>query len=353
MSAASFSSPTRAVFALTLALCLSVAGLAPLAAAAAKGKARTPIMIEREGSFTVGGTVLRDPANAKSTVHCDHGFVDYQIPVHARKTALFLWHSSSAQVWQQRWDGGEGYQQIFLRRGFPIYIWDGPRVGRGNMTCETYTNDVRVGQDQQNFIAWRFGPVEGDWFPGVQFPKDNAQAYDQAQSARYFEFDIARNAHLEAQAAAKAIDKIGPSVLVTNSAGDWRAMLASLKTDNVKAIVAYEPAAFVFPEGEGPNEPEGGFGPTHIPLAEFMKLTRFPIQIVWGDFTEQTFWAKNVAITKQFIASVNAHGGHAELLMLPSVGLKGNTHIAFADLNNIQVADQLSLFLKTNKLDLH
>jgi hypothetical protein len=29
----------------------------------------------------------------------------------------------------------------------------------------------------------------------------------------------------------------------------------------------------------------------------------------------------------------------------------GNTHIAFADLNNVQVADQLSLFLKRNKLD--
>jgi hypothetical protein len=48
---------------------------------------------------------------------------------------------------------------------------------------------------------------------------------------------------------------------------------------------------------------------------------------------------------------VNAHGGHAEVLMLPSVGLKGNTHIAFADLNNVQVADQLSLFLQKNHLD--
>ena len=37
--------------------------------------------------------------------------------------------------------------------------------------------------------------------------------------------------------------------------------------------------------------------------------------------------------------------------MLPSAGLKGNTHIAFADLNNEQVADQLALFLKKNKLD--
>jgi hypothetical protein len=328
---------------------LIVACLVSAGFASAKGAAQGPIMIEREGSFTAGGTVISDPA--KGTLHCDHGFVDYQIPVHARKTALFLWHSSSVQVWQQRWDGGEGYQQIFLRRGFPVYMWDGPRVGRGNMSCESFTYNPVVGQDQRNIRAWRLGPAAGEWFPGVQFPKDDPAAMERAMDERYDEFDIARNAHLEAEAAAKAIDRIGPVVLVTNSAGGWRGMLAALESDNVKGIVAYETAAFVFPDGEGPQAPEGGFGPTHVPLAEFMRLTRIPIQLVWGDNTENTFWAKTVATSKQFVEVVNAHGGHAEVLMLPSAGLKGNTHIAFADLNNVQVADQLSLFLKKYKLD--
>ena len=334
--------------ALTLTFCLA-ACVAPTTVPSDAGEARGPLMIEREGSFTAGGTVSGDPA--KSSLHCDHGFVDYQIPVHARNTALFFWHSSSVQVWQQRWDGGEGYQQIFLRRRFPVYLWDGPRVGRGNMSCESYTYKPVIGQDQRNVIAWRFGPAQGEWFPGVQFPKDDHAAFDVAMSERYEEFDIAKNAHLEAQAAAKAIDRIGPVVAVTNSAGGWRAMLAALKSDNVKGIVAYEAAAFVFPEGEGPQQPEGGFGPTHVPLAQFMRLTRIPIQLVWGDNTAGTFWEKTVALSRQFADSVNAHGGRAEVLMLPSVGLEGNTHLAFADLNNIQVADQLSLFLRKNKLD--
>lgn len=348
--------------ALVLAMSLSfsaAAGLPPATAAGGKGKAPAPhakakgpgpIMIDREGSFTVGGTVIGD---AGKTLHCDHGFVDYQIPVKAKKTSLFLWHSSSVAVWQHTWSGGEGYQQIFLRRGYPVYMWDGPRVGRGNFACETYTYTPKPGQDQGNIVAWRLGPAEGAWFDGVQFPVKDAAAMDRAMSDRYDEFDIAKNAHLEGEAGAAAIDKIGPSVLVTNSAGDWRAMIAAMKSTsgNVKAIVAYEPAAFVFPDGEGPQGPEEGFGPTHVPLAQFMKLTKFPIQIVWGDFTEKTFWKTNVAISKQFVASVNAHGGHAEVLMLPSVGLKGNTHIAFADLDNVKVADQLSLFLKKNKLD--
>jgi hypothetical protein len=347
MSTAGFSAHGRGAVALTLALSFATTALPAIAA---DGTAQGPIMIAKEGSFTIGGRVIGDPA--KDTLHCDHGFVDYQIPVHARKTALFLWHSSSVQVWQQNWVGGEGYQQIFLRRGFPVYMWDGPRVGRGNMGCESYTYTPVIGQDQRNIIAWRFGPAAGQWFPGVQFPRDDPHAMDVAMSARYDEFDIAKNAHLEAEAAAKAIDKIGPSVLVTNSAGGWRGMLAALKSDNVKGIVAYETAAFVFPEGEGPQEPEGGFGPTHVPLAEFMRLTRIPIQLVWGDNTDKTFWVKNVELSKLFVKIVNAHGGHAEVLMLPSAGLKGNTHIAFADLNNVQVADQLSLFLKKHKLDL-
>jgi len=333
----------------TLALCLSAAACFAPAIAAASGKGKAPpIVIERQGSFTAGGTVIGD---STKSLHCDHGYVDYQIPVRARKTSLFLWHSSSTQVWQQRWDGGEGYQSILLRRGYPVYLWDGPRVGRGNMSCESRTYNPVVGQDQRNFIAWRFGPAPGEWFPGVQFPKDNAEAFDQAMAARYEEFDIAKNAHLEAEAAAKAIDRIGPSVLLTNSAGGWRAMLAALKSDNVKGIVAYETAAFVFPEGEGPQDPEGGFGPTHVSKDEFMRLTRIPIQLVWGDNTEKTTWVKQTTLGKQFVDIVNALGGHAETLMLSSAGLKGNTHIPFADLNNEQVADQLALFLKKNKLD--
>jgi hypothetical protein len=219
------------------------------------------------------------------------------------------------------------------------------------MSCETYQVTPRIGTDQTNFFGWRFGTEDGKWFPGVQFPIDNKEAFDQAMRARYEEFDIAKNAHLEAETAAVAIDRIGPSVLLTNSAGGWRAMLAALKSDNVKGIVAYETAAFVFPEGEGPQGAEGGFGPTHVPMAEFMRLTKIPIQLVWGDNTAQTFWNVNVKIARQFVDTVNAHGGKAELLMLPDAGLKGNTHIPFADLNNIAVADLLSAFLKKHKLD--
>jgi len=346
MAFASFSGSLRATAALTLALSLpTLVALAPVRAAS---DTAAPIAIERMGSFAAGGKTI---SSGENTLHCDQGHVEYLVPANARKTSIFLWHSSSAHVWQNRWDGGEGYQSKLLRRGYPTYIWDGPRVGRGTMSCEPTSYEPRMGQDQGNWVAWRFGPKSGEWFKGVQFPTDSKEAYDAAMDARYVEYDVAKNAHLEAEAAAKAIDKIGPVVALTNSAGGWRAMLAALKSDNVKGIVAYEPAAFVFPEGEGPQGEEGGFGPTHVPLEEFKRLTRIPIQIVWGDYTEQTYWKTNAELSRQFVAIVNKYGGHAEVLMLPSVGLVGNTHIPFADMNNEKVAEQLDLFLKKNKLD--
>jgi hypothetical protein len=109
--------------------------------------------------------------------------------------------------------------------------------------------------DQRNFAAWRFGLTYPNWHPGLQFPTADQEAWDQATRARYDEFDTPENALLQAEAGGQAIDKIGPVVAVTNSAGGWRALLSALKakSDHMKGIVAYETPGFVFPEGAGPE----------------------------------------------------------------------------------------------------
>ena len=308
-----------------------------------------PIVLARQGSFEAGGSAI---GAGPTVTSCDHGHVEYEIPVQARQVPLFLWHSSSVAVWQRRWDGGEGYQNLFLRRGFPVYLWDGPRVGRANYGCDSYTFTPKPGRDAQSFLAWRLGPAFMEFYAGVKFPVNNPEAWDQAVRARYDEFDTVFNAQLESDAAARALERIGPSVLVTNSAAGFRAMLTALKSDKVAGIVAYETPGFVFPEGEGPGPGNGPFGPVVVPRAEFDKLTRMPIQLVYGDNLDKApQWARAFAQAKKWVAIVNAHGGHAEVLHLPDRGLHGNTHIAFADLNNVAVADLLSEFLHRNGLD--
>ena len=329
----------------------AAAALAAMLAGPASSQTDTsPILIDRQGSFPVGGTVVGDPLVASQ--HCDHGSVEYQIPPNPRAVNLLMWHSASASAWQNRWDGGEGFQSIFVRRGFPVYLWDGPRVGRANWGCAETTYAPEPGRDQQNFAAWRLGVTYLEWFEGVQFPVDDPDAWIRATRARYQEFDTVANAQLESDAAAVLADQIGPTVALTNSAGGLRALLTALKSDNIKGIVAYENVGFVYPEGEGPDRAQGPFGPVQVPLEEFRKLTRIPLQMVWGDNLDKTNrYSDAVEQSKLFAELINKYGGNAEVLMLPEAGLVGNTHIPFADLNNVEVADLVSSFLEAHGLD--
>jgi hypothetical protein len=313
-------------------------------------RATEPILIQKQGSFAVGGTILGDPDTR--SLHCDHGYVDYEIPANPRRINLVMWHSAAATAWLNRWDGGEGYQSIFLRRGYPVYIWDGPHVGRANWGCTPHAYEPSVGQDQGNFVAWRFGDKYPNWFEGVQFPTRDREAWNQASRARYLEFDTVANARLQSDAAATLMDRIGPSVALTNSAGGMRALLTALKTSNLVGIVMYENVGYLYPEGEGPGVPETGFGPISVPLDEFKKLTRIPLQIVWGDNVDKSaLYSTRYKMSVLFADTINKYGGKAHVLRLPDAGLRGNTHIPFADMNNVAVADLLSKFLAENGLD--
>src|SRR5262245_29785657 len=308
------------------------------------------ITIQKQGSFAVGGKIVGDPI--EQSLHCDHGYVDYEIPVNPRRVNLVMWHSAAATAWLNRWDGGEGFQSIFLRRGYPVYIWDGPRVGRANWGCAQHTYDPGAGRDQGNFTAWRFGAQYPNWFEGVQFPTKDPEAWNQASRARYLEFDTIENAQLQSDAAAALMDKIGPSVALTNSAGGMRALLTALKTTKLAGIVMYENVGYLYPKGEGPGVPETGFGPIEVPLEEFKKLTKIPLQVVWGDNVDKSAnYTERLRHSRLFVEVIKKYGGKAQVLMLPEAGLKGNTHIPFADMNNVAVADLLSKFLAENGLD--
>src|SRR2546428_14013263 len=106
-----------------------------------EGKKRhgSPITIVEQGSFFVGGTEVTAPGHFDPTVRSnsdggqsfpiDHMYVQYQIPQHARRFPLVMIHgaNSTGSFWESTPDGREGYQTIFMRRGFPVYVVDFPR----------------------------------------------------------------------------------------------------------------------------------------------------------------------------------------------------------------------------------
>ena len=56
-----------------------------------------------------------DPSG--QTLHGDHAYLFYQVPVNARKLPLVFWHGhgQSAKTWETTPDGREWFQNIFLR----------------------------------------------------------------------------------------------------------------------------------------------------------------------------------------------------------------------------------------------
>ncbi|KAL2149712.1 hypothetical protein VTH82DRAFT_8364 [Thermothelomyces myriococcoides] len=335
----------------------SITAAAPAAEEPNPGDPDGPIMLRQSGGFTIGGKVIENPRNPNMTLSCDHGYVEYFWPWKPRKTSIVMWHSSSTQTFQNRWDGGPGFKDMFLRRGYPVYLWDGPRVGRANWACErtSYAPDYR---DQANFVAWNFGPRFGEWWPDVQFPTEDEEAWQQATSSRYVEYDSEESVNLEAGAAAIAADsgRLGDSIVyLGNSASGLRAQMTAVKsnTTNIKGIVCYESYGYVFPEGHGiePGFGSNPFGPIIVSKEEFKKLAQVPaIQFLFGDHRDESFIYLNQS--RQAAALINEYGGNAEVILLgKDKGLKGTTHIAFADMHNDKVAKLLDEFLEENDLD--
>lgn len=322
---------------------------------AAKSTPQRPIVLAESGGFQIGGKTITSPSNPNMTLSCDHGYMEYFIPWRPRKTSLVMWHSSSTQVWQNKWDGGEGYKDMFLRRNYPVYLWDGPRVGRANWACVPTSYEPKY-QDQANFGAWNFGPRWPQWWDDVQFPTDDEAAWQQATSARYVEYDTKENVELHSDAAAIAADsgRIGTDIVyLTNSAGGLRAMATTTKANgtNIKGIVTYESIGYVFPDNINITAGTGGFGPFVVPLERFKKLAELTaVQFVWGDHRPENM--TSVMESRLVARLINQYGGNAQVLKLgDDAGLKGSTHIPFADLDNDEVARLLDDLLASNGLD--
>ncbi|KAF2746770.1 hypothetical protein M011DRAFT_494892 [Sporormia fimetaria CBS 119925] len=316
---------------------------------------QTPIILSRTGGFNIGGKTIPHPTLPTETLSCDHGYLEYFLPWRPRKTSLLMWHSASTQAFQNRWDGGEGFKDMFLRRDYPVWLWDAPRLGRANWACEATSYTPSYTYDHGNFVAWNFGPRYKQWWPDVQFPTQNETAWLQATSNRYVEYDTIANVELQSDVAAIAADsgKIGTDVVyLTNSAAGLRAMMTATKANstNIKGIVMYESVGYVYPDNANITAGRGGFGPFVVPLERFKKLARVPgIQFVWGDHRPENY--SGVVESRLCAQLINQYGGNAEVVKLGDIeGLQGSTHSPFADLSNARVAELLDEFLEANGL---
>src|SRR4030042_623104 len=347
----------------------SIASILTIACSSNKESAdKGPLVIQEQGSFTVGGSLIPKPRTfdpyiptpAGQTFHGDHAYVFYQIPVEARKFPLVMWHGIGqfSKTWETTPDGRQGFQHIFLRRGFGVYLIDQPR--RGNAARGTVAATITPTPDEQQwFGTFRIG-IWPNYFEGVQFARDSAtlNQYFRQMTPNIGPIDI----NVNTNAVSALFDKIGPAILVTHSHSGGMGWLTAIKNQNVKAIVSYEPGSgFVFPAGEVPQPIPSSGGTLEavaVPLADFIKLTKIPIVIYYGDNIPdkpntnpgQDGWRVRLEMAKLWRDAVNRHGGDVTVVHLPEIGIRGNTHFPFSDLNNLEIADLLSKFLENKGL---
>ena len=339
-----------------------------------------PIILKTQGSFAIGGTTVTHDGTFSNenfldpkgqTAYGDHAYVFYQIPLKPHKYPLIFQHggAQSKRTWESTVDGRDGFQNIFLRKNYAVYLIDQPRIGEAGLSTQPAGTTNPYAQnplyaDKTLYTLCRIGDFPNQ-FANSQFPRTE-EALNQFQRS-WTPYTGELDDDVSSNALALLFDKVGPAVLVSHSMGGSVGWLTATKTDNVKAIVAFEPGGspFIFPENEVPEAAPTAYPPIAaqalaVPLADFLRLTKIPIVLYYGDniadkMTKEHIgmdkWRSEFDMAKKFAAAVNRHGGNAAVIHLPEIGIYGNTHFLMSDLNNKEIAELMEKWLHDNKLN--
>jgi len=333
------------------ALCAALLAAMLALPAAADEAAPGPLIIDRQGSFFVGGhdvhsdTLSTLPAYAPAgTITVDQMYVHYQIPVGAAPVPITFIHGCclTGKTWETTPDGRMGWDEYFVRKGYPTYVID--QAGRGRSAADPSAIDsVKLGKTSADQLpavfsaghepAWaifRFGPEYPKVFPGMQFPLD-AQAEFWKQMVPDWSAALPTPNPTVPALSALAI-KLGRTVLISHSqSGVYPFQTAALNTQGIAGIVAIEPGA------------------CPAVTDDMTPFTKMPILVLFGDYVDLSpRWAPRLKQCKAFVETANKAGGKAELVELPTIGIHGNSHMLMQDRNSLVIADWLSNWIDTH-----
>lgn len=348
---------------------LCAAACAALLSACAQTLPDDVLVIKEQGSFTAGGSTkaygsgefseehFLDPAG--QSAYGDHAYVLYQIPYEAKAYPIVFQHggAQSKRTWESTPDGRDGFQNLFLKAGYPVYLIDQPRMASASLSLEADDGSNPYAQnplyaDHALFNLCRLGMFP-DLFEGSQFPQ-GAYALDQFERS-WTPYAGKLDDDVSAKALSALFDQIGDAVLMTHSMGGTVGWRTPFLTDHVKAIVSIEPGGspFLFPQGQMPKLKQARYAAVstmakEVSMEDFKKLTEIPILLIYGDYIEidgdentpvgVDKWGTELDTALKFVECINENGGRASLISLPDLGIYGNSHFLMSELNNAQIA---------------
>jgi len=197
-------------------------------------------------------------------------------------------------------------------------------VKAGTMPPSQLPN-VLAASHQTAWTVFRFGPKFGEAFPDGQFP---IEAVDEL----YKQMIPDLNSTLP-----------NPNPTLKNMA----ALAVKLKG---AVLMGHSESGF-FPEQAALTDPSGVKGLISIEMGcpelkpeEIAIIAKIPTLVMFGDHLNDVQggpanWASSLESCNKFVQQVKDKGGDAEMMYLPKMGIKGNSHMLMQDRNSDKLAD--------------
>jgi hypothetical protein len=313
---------------------------------------RLELNISNVGSFHIGGRyveisgkpvkeVVFSPGSAPAKIDpngnylVEQMYVQYFIPKDPKHDLpILLWHGGglTGVTYETTPDGRDGWMQYFISQGWKTYVSDAVERGRSGWASpdiwpfepQFLPVDNPWSRFRMGTGLWSDDPSKRQQYPGSQFPAEGYANFMRQVVPRWTSTDGATIA-----AYTQLVEKVCPCVVLVHSqGGQFGQKVAQARPDLVKALVLVEPAGF----GD-PNKSEA--------------MKNIPILTIYGDYIDRDSRWPSIRKTQMELNQkyINA-GASVDVINLPEIGIKGNSHMMMMDRNNLQIANIINDWLK-------
>jgi hypothetical protein len=322
---------------------------------------KKPLVLASQGSFFVGGEKKALPAVPSplgptgGDITVNQMYVQYQIPVGGdRHRPVVMVHGCclSSKTWETTPDGRMGWNEYFVRKGRAVYLAD--QVSRARSGFDpSIINTVKAGAvpparlpdiiAASHQVAWtvfRFGPTFNTSFPDGQFP---VEAVDELYKQMIPDLNslLPTPNPTWTNMGALAVRLKGAVLVGHSESGFFPEQAALLDPSGIKAMISIEMPCMLNAFGTPRQD---------LTAAQTAILAKIPTLVMFGDHLGDVQggpanWAEFYQGCQKFVGQLKAAGGDAEMMYLPAMGIKGNSHMLMQDRNNLQLADLILTWL--------
>ena len=284
-----------------------------------RGAESTAVKLANMGYFWVGADVQKKDYG---TIVVGQMYVQYLIPEVIRQPLpIVLVHGGGGQMTHYMGlDGNAGWAHYYVQNGYQVYLVDRPGHGRSPVSLDALGpigNLPMHAGISADFVRAATGTPRR-WASSGQVGDPSLDQFIAGQNAAPTNGELMQT--LWRTRGAELLEKIGPAIVQTHSAGGpFGFIVANERPNLVKALVSFE-------GGAGPVLGQNN-APQPLPALKGM-----PIMYLTA---ENSGRANGPAI----VASLQQSGAQAEHINLKDRGINGNGHFAMVETNRREVFD--------------